>query len=192
MKFILASASPRRKELLSKAGFEYEVCPADIDETLPDGINAEEAVRILAEKKAAYVLEKNPGAVVLGADTVVVLDGKILGKPKDAEDAKIMLMSLSGREHKVCTGICVCSAEKKISKTESAKVYFYPFGEKTAERYVESGEPMDKAGAYGIQGIGSVLVRKIDGDFFTIMGLPIAEAVRMLSEFSVTGIFETL
>lgn len=187
MRFILASASPRRKELLSCAGFTYETVPADIDETLPEGISPDEAVRTLSEKKAKSVLGNNPDAVVLGSDTVVVLGGKILGKPVDEADAKNMLLSLSGKVHQVYTGLCVCSGEKVRTCVSCVDVHFFPLSERTVDDYIKTGEPMDKAGAYGIQGIGSTLVRGINGDYYAVMGLPLAKAVRILGDFGVTG-----
>lgn len=187
MKLVLASASPRRKELLSSAGFDYEVHPAEIDEKVPDGTKSEHVAEILARQKATAVLEKYPGTVVLGSDTVVVLGGKILGKPHSKADAREMLRALSGKEHAVYTGVCVCSSEKTLSFTSCAKVKFYDLSDSVIDAYISTGEPMDKAGAYGAQGIGSMLVEKIDGDFFTVMGLPIAQSARALAQFGVEG-----
>lgn len=187
MRLILASASPRRKELLKNAGYEYEVCPADIDETTPDRVEPKVACEILARKKAQAVLEENPDAVVLGSDTIVVLGNRILGKPQDEEDAKAMLRALSGRVHQVYTGLCVCSKEKTLSLVSEANVRFYELSDDTIDAYIKTGEPMDKAGAYGIQAIGSMLVKSIEGDYFTIVGLPLAKAARMLAEFGIKG-----
>ncbi len=187
MKFVLASASPRRKELLTSAGFEYEVHPANIDEIIPDGTPTESVAEVLAKQKAESVLKDYPDAVVLGSDTIVVLDGKILGKPHDKEDAANMLHSLSGREHQVYTGLCVCSKDKTCCMTSCTDVYFHKLSDELVSAYIETGEPMDKAGAYGAQGLGSVLVEKINGDFFTVMGLPIADAVRILAKFGIVG-----
>lgn len=187
MNLILASASPRRKELLSSAGFSYEVHPAEIDEKIPDGTKSDEVAEILARQKAEAVLEKYPASVVLGSDTVVVLDGKILGKPHSEREAFKMLRSLSGKEHSVCTGVCVCSSEKTLSFTSRARVKFFELSDNVIRAYISTGEPMDKAGAYGAQGIGSMLVEKIDGDFFTVMGLPIAQSARLLAQFDVQG-----
>ncbi len=187
MNLILASASPRRRELLSSAGFDYEVHPAEIDEIIPDGTASESVAEILAKQKAQAVLEKYPGKIVLGSDTVVVLDGEILGKPHSEKEAFEMLRALSGKEHRVYTGVCVCSKEKTLSFTSCAKVKFYSLSDNVINSYISTGEPMDKAGAYGAQGIGSMLVEKIDGDFFTVMGLPIAETARLLASFEVRG-----
>lgn len=187
MRLILASASPRRKELLKNAGYEYEVCPADIDETMPEGVEPETACEILSRKKAQAVLEENPDAVVLGSDTIVVLGNTILGKPENEEDAKAMLRALSGRVHQVYTGLCVCSKEKTLSLVSRADVRFYNLSDAVIDAYIATKEPMDKAGAYGIQGVGSMLVRSIEGDYFTIVGLPMAKAARMLGEFGIKG-----
>jgi len=187
MKLILASASPRRKELLKNAGYEYEVCPADIDETMPEGVEPETACEILSRKKAQAVLEENPDAVVLGSDTIVVLGNTILGKPEDKEAARAMLRALSGRVHQVYTGLCVCSKDRTLSLVSRADVRFYPLSDELIDAYIATNEPMDKAGAYGIQGVGSMLVKSIEGDYFTIVGLPVAKAARMLGEFGIKG-----
>ncbi|MBR2315272.1 MAG: septum formation inhibitor Maf [Clostridia bacterium] len=187
MKLILASASPRRKELLKNAGYEYEVCPADIDETMPQGVEPETACEILSRKKAQAVLEENPDAVVLGSDTIVVLGNTILGKPENEEDAKAMLRALSGRVHQVYTGLCVCGKDKTLSLVSRADVRFYNLSDAVIDAYIATKEPMDKAGAYGIQGVGSMLVKSIEGDYFTIVGLPLSKAARMLGEFGIKG-----
>lgn len=187
MKLILASASPRRKELLKNAGYEYEVCPADIDESTPEGVEPQVACEILARKKAQAVLSENPDSVVLGSDTIVVLGNRILGKPQDEADAKAMLRELSGRVHQVYTGLCVCSKDKTLSLVSCADVRFYELSEEVIDAYIGTKEPMDKAGAYGIQGIGSMLVKSIEGDYFTIVGLPLSKAARMLAEFGIKG-----
>lgn len=187
MRLVLASQSPRRKELLANLGYEYEVCPADIDEKVDDNTESIYVPEILSRKKALHVLEKNPDAVVIGSDTVVICDGKILGKPESEEEAKLMLRLLSGKKHTVATGLCVCDKEKTRSLVSLTDVYFYELSDELIDSYIKTGEPMDKAGAYGIQGAGSVLVKKIDGDYFTVMGLPVSQAARLLSEFGVFG-----
>lgn len=187
MKLILASQSPRRKELLSSLGYEYEVCPANIDESLPGGTESIYVPEILSREKALSVLRENPDAVVIGSDTVVICEGTILGKPGSKEEAKAMLTLLSGRKHTVATGLCVCSKEKTRSLVSVTDVYFHELSGALIDSYIKTGEPMDKAGAYGIQGVGSVLVRKIDGDYFTVMGLPVAQTARLLSEFGISG-----
>ena len=187
MRLILASQSPRRKELLSSLGYEYEVCPADIDETVPKDVESIYVPEILSRNKALFVLGQNSDAVVIGSDTVVICDGQILGKPQSEEEARLMLSLLSGKKHKVATGLCVCSKEKTRSLVSVTDVYFHELTQNLIDAYIATGEPMDKAGAYGIQGVGSVLVKKIDGDYFTVMGLPLSQTARLLSEFGIFG-----
>lgn len=186
-RFVVASASPRRRELLSNAGYAFEVIPSDADEALPNGISAADAVFELSKRKAHSVLRTEPDAVVLGCDTVVSLDGKILGKPKTHEEAQEMLRALSGRTHEVFTGVCIADKEREECFVSCTKVEFYPLSEETVSSYVQTEEPMDKAGAYGIQGLGSVLVKKLDGDYFTVMGLPVNECARKLALFGIEG-----
>ena len=177
---ILASGSPRRRELLELADVPLIVQTADVDETIPEGISPEEAVQLLAVKKARAVPAENQ--LVLAADTVVALNGKIFGKPHDREEAKAMLRTLSGKTHQVHTGVCIRKGDREEVFCETAQVTFYALTEEEISRYVDSGEPMDKAGAYGIQGKGAVLVRRIEGDYYTIVGLPIARVVRALKK----------
>lgn len=186
-RFVVASASPRRRELLSSAGYTFEVIPSDADETLPDGISARGAVVELAKRKAHSVLKNETDAVVLGCDTVVSLDGKILGKPKTHEEAEEMLRALSGRAHEVFTGVCIADGEKEECFVSCTNVEFYSLSDETVRSYVQTEEPMDKAGAYGIQGLGSVLVKKLDGDYFTVMGLPVNKCARVLALFGIEG-----
>lgn len=186
-RFIVASASPRRKELLSMAGYEFEIIPSDADETLPENTGAYEAVRELSKRKALSVWEENPDAVVLGCDTVIALDNIILGKPETEEEAEKMLSVLSGKEHYVYSGVCITDGEKTRQFVGSARVKFYELSEDAIKSYIATREPMDKAGSYGIQGIGSVLVEKIEGDYFTIVGLPLAETARVLKDFGIEG-----
>ena len=186
-RFIVASASPRRKELLSMAGFEFEIIPSDADETLPENMGAYEAVKELSKRKAFSVWSDNKDAVVLGCDTVVALDDIILGKPEDEEEAEKMLNTLSGREHYVYSGVCITDGERTKQFVGSAKVKFYNLSKDTIRSYIATKEPMDKAGSYGIQGIGSMLVEKIEGDYFTIVGLPLAQTARVLSVFGIKG-----
>lgn len=189
MNLILASQSPRRKELLSSLGYEYEALPADIDESVGTDTESIYVPEIIARKKALAVLEKRRDCVVLGSDTVVICDGKILGKPSDKEEAKLMLRLLSGKKHVVATGVCVCDKNQTRSFVSVTDVYFHPLSDELIEEYAATNEPLDKAGAYGIQGAGSVLVKKIDGDYFTVMGLPVAQAARLLAEFGIYGKF---
>ena len=177
---ILASASPRRQELMKIAGLDFKVCVAQGEEHLDPKLCPADAAMALAGQKAREVAKKYPHDCVVGADTIVVLDGKILGKPKDEAHATEMLSSLSGTKHTVYTGVCMISGGTETCFAESTKVEFYPLELGEIEAYVASGEPMDKAGAYGIQGLGCVLVKKIEGDYFNIMGFPIAKVVRAL------------
>ena len=188
----LASASPRRRELLALAGYSFAVMPADADETVPAGVVPRDAAALLAGRKAdaaarlpEFLARRAPGDVILAADTVVDLGGKILGKPKDREDAKRILLSLSGRRHSVHTGFCVLAGAKKMCGVESTAVEFYPLTQEEIETYLDTGEPMDKAGAYGIQGRGALFVRRIAGDYYTVVGLPIARIDRILRALSV-------
>ncbi len=186
-KFIVASASPRRRELLMNAGYEFEIIPSDADETLPENIGTEQAVCLLAERKALSVLEGRENSVVLGCDTVVVLDDVILGKPSDREDAKRMLRMLSGRTHQVITAVCIAEKGRKETFCNVTEVEFYPLSDQTLESYASTGESDDKAGSYGIQGLGAALVKGIKGDYFSVMGLPVAQCVRVLSDFGIEG-----
>ena len=188
---ILASQSPRRIELMREAGFDVTVIPADIDETpLPDETPFA-LVERLARTKAAAVAASHgePGEIVVAADTIVTLDGEILGKPHDKADAHRMLRELSGRTHQVATGACIARAGGDglcaRSFVEVTDVTFYELSDDEIDAYVASGEPMDKAGAYGIQGArGRMLVRGIEGDFYNVVGLPIARLARELRTFS--------
>lgn len=186
-RFIVASASPRRRELLKNVGYEFEIIPSDADENLPEGLTVEEAVSLLAKRKALAIFESNKDAVVLGCDTVVALDGKILGKPASREEARAMLRFLSGRTHKVITAVCICDGEKEVTFADTTEVEFYELTDEAVESYVATGECDDKAGSYGIQGYGSVLVKGIKGDYFSVMGLPVARTVRVLSDFGIKG-----
>lgn len=184
MKIILASASPRRRELLRYIVPEFEVVPADIDETLPEDVPAENAAEYLAVQKAKHTAKQYPECTVIGSDTVVIVDNIILGKPVDDGDAARMLKMLSGRTHKVITGVCLARGERSESFSCVTDVTFYPLSDGEICGYIATGEPADKAGAYGIQGFGSVLVQGINGDFFNVMGLPVASLKRRLDDFS--------
>lgn len=189
-RFILASASPRRKEILSNAGFDFEIIVSDADENISEDMTPEKTVEELAKRKALSVWESNKDAVVFGCDTVVAIDGKILGKPADDEDAFNMLRMLSGKVHTVSTGVCICSAEKLTVFSNTTRVEFYSLSDETIKSYIATGECRDKAGAYGIQGYGRVLVKEIKGDYFSVMGLPVSQASRVLAEFGVYGKIE--
>lgn len=180
---ILASASPRRKELLTLAGVDFSVDVADADETLEDGIAPDEAVKQLAQIKAKAVFENHSDCVVIGADTVVAIDGKILGKPKNYDEASEMLNLLSGKKHFVFTGVCLMSQEKTTLFCQKTAVEFYSLTQSEIDEYIASNDCYDKAGGYGIQTNGCVLVKGIEGDYFNVVGLPVAETVRKLKEF---------
>lgn len=178
---ILASKSPRRRELLKYITTDFTAVSSDVDEALPDGISPSDAVLYLSKIKAEPF--RNDNDIVIGADTVVSIDGKILGKPCDKAEARQMLKSLSGREHSVFTGITVIKGTKEKSFYTETKVRFFELSDDDISNYIETGEPMDKAGAYGIQGLGSLLVEKIDGDYFNVVGLPVSKLNKVLKEF---------
>lgn len=179
MKLVLASKSPRRSEILKNAGIDFTVRVADADETIPDGTKPEDAVVFLAARKAMAV-ERADDETVLGADTVVVLDDKILGKPKDKEDAYNMIKSLSGRVHSVFTGVCAIGNGVSLTFAEETKVEFYPLSDDEIYEYISTNEPYDKAGAYGIQGLASKFIRGIEGDYFNVVGLPMSSVYKKI------------
>ena len=172
-KFILASKSPRRKELLEKCGISFTCDPADINETVDLSLAKTEAIRLLAYRKAEEVFKRHREDIVIGSDTIATIDDMILGKPKNREDAAGMLERLQGRTHMVITGLCILSDQRCYSDVSVAKVTFAKMDRKEIEKYVATGECDDKAGAYGIQGIGGRYVKRIEGDYYTIMGLPL-------------------
>lgn len=179
MRFILASNSPRRRELLSGIVAEFTVIPSRFDEGA-SGRSAKETARFFAQEKAKEVFSRYPNAVVLGADTVVSLDGEILGKPKDADDAKRMLRLLSGKTHSVFTGICLLGAGIARDDVVETRVTFFPLTEEKIAAYVRSGSPMDKAGAYGIQDGG--LVERYEGSYTNVVGLPTERLAAIIEE----------
>lgn len=186
MKIVLASQSPRRKELLGRMGLEFVTQASKIDESAFDGLEARELVATLSREKAQWIARQLDGeTLVIGADTVVVRDGAALGKPKDAEDAVAMLLSLSGRDHQVCTGVTVCRGDRVLTQVEETQVTFRDLTETEVRQYVSTGEPMDKAGAYGIQGLGGLLVEGIRGDYSNVVGLPVCRLGQMLKVFGV-------
>ena len=186
MKIVLASQSPRRKELLGRMGLEFVTQASKIDESAFDGLEARELVATLSREKAQWIARQLDGeTLVIGADTVVVRDGAALGKPKDAEDAVAMLLSLSGRDHQVCTGVTVCRGDRILTQVEETQVTFRELTETEVRQYVSTGEPMDKAGAYGIQGLGGLLVEGIRGDYSNVVGLPVCRLGQMLKDFGV-------
>ncbi len=185
MEIILASQSPRRAELLGRTIKDFRVVVSEVSEELPEGISPGDAVEMLCLRKAEAVASSNPDALVIGSDTVVALGDKILGKPESADHAAEILRELSGREHVVYTGVAICAGGKSESFISSTAVKFYELSEELISAYVADGEPMDKAGAYGIQGLGGLLVEGIKGDYFTVMGLPMAELYRVLKTYPV-------
>ncbi len=178
---ILASASPRRRELISQICSDYEVCVSDADESGVESFTPADAVKELSKRKALAVAEKADGTV-LAADTLVAFDGELLGKPTDKADAFRMLKLLSGRVHEVYTGVTVASGERYLTDCECTKVYFRELEDAEIEEYIATENPLDKAGAYGIQEVGA-FVRKIDGDYFNVIGLPLCKSYEMLKDF---------
>ena len=187
MKIVLASGSPRRRELLSLITENFAVCPADADESLRDGAPLADEVVRLSRLKAEAAMQSHPDAVCIGSDTMVTIDHLPLGKPKDRADAADMLRRLRGRTHEVLTGLAVLSpdggAQTLCTRTE---VTFRDFSEEELEEYLATGEPLDKAGAYGYQGLASLFVERIEGDFFNVMGLPVCRTGQMLREFDIS------
>ena len=187
MEFVLASKSPRRVEMLKSLGFDFTVRLADIDESSISLADPETGVEKIALEKAKACLHglEIHEAVVLAADTIVVLDGEVLLKPKDAADARAMLSKLSGKTHTVFTGVAIMTERETRSFVESTDVTFFELTDEEIDDYSATGEPLDKAGAYGIQGRGSLLVKSINGDYFNVVGLPTAPVARLLKEFGV-------
>ncbi len=179
MRVILASQSPRRRELLSLVGIEHEVQPADIDETPWPNEEPVSHTERLARGKAQVIAARSPDALVIAADTIVVIDGAILGKPVDIPEARAMLKRLSGRTHEVCTAMAVACGDRVESAVVRVPVRFRALDDDTIARYVNTGEPMDKAGAYGIQGYGATIVEHIEGDYFAVMGLSLVTVVQL-------------
>ena len=179
---ILASQSPRRRELLSLVGIAHEVRPADIDETYLPGEQPRAHAERLAREKAAVVARDAPDAVVVGSDTIVVVDGDVLGKPRNDDEAIAMLGRLSGRSHTVMTAVAVSWRGAQRSDVVEVGVTFHPLGAEEIAAYVATREPMDKAGAYGIQGYGATIVERVDGDYFAVMGLPLQRLVRLMAD----------
>lgn len=184
-KLILASSSPRRSELLASLGLEFSIVPSTVPEPAYNGETPADYGQKLATVKATSVAQKVSDGLVIGADTIVVLDGRILGKPQDSAEAREMLTRLSGRTHSVYTGIAVVNAKTKelVAEAVETQVAFRPLSKEEIEAYVDSGEPLDKAGAYGIQRLGGLLVSRINGCYFNVVGLPLSALDRLLKRF---------
>lgn len=186
MKLVLASQSPRRRELLGRLGLEFTTKASQVDEDAFTAATPEELVKTLSREKARWVAEgESPDTIVIGADTVVVLDGDVLGKPASQAEAREMLRRLSGRVHQVCTGVTVCQGSFAVTQAEVSQVRFRPLTEEEIHCYVRSGEPMDKAGAYGLQGLGVLLVEGIQGDYTNVVGLPVCRLGQILLQFGI-------
>jgi septum formation protein len=189
---ILASQSPRRRDLLNLIGITHTVRPADIDETPLPGERPLVVVERLARAKAARIAADASDALVIAADTIVVIDDHILNKPVDVHDARRMLRTLQGRRHDVYTAVCVTCDGREAAGVEDTGVWFRPLTDAEIDAYIATGEPMDKAGAYGIQGYGATIVERVDGDFFTVVGLPLVRLTRLLTEIGITYDFGQL
>ena len=182
MRLVLASASPRRADLLRAAGIRFDVFPVDVDERFHYGEKPEHAVARLAEAKASAAAASHPEAVVLGADTTVVIHGEALAKPANADDAARMLRLLSGRSHDVLTGVCVCSGSRRLIHVESTRVRMAQMSDAEIAWYVSTGEPFDKAGGYAVQGLASRFIEGIDGSYSNVVGLPISTVYELLKQ----------
>jgi septum formation protein len=184
-KIVLASASPRRRELLTKIGLNFIIDPSDCPENLERDLDPVELAQVVSLEKAQAVASKHPDAIIIAADTIGILRGKIIGKPHTAEEAIRMLKTLSGRSHRVVTGITVIDTNnhQTITRAVETRVHLKRLSDTEIKNYVKSGEPLDKAGAYAIQGLGSVLVEKIDGDYYNVVGLPLNSLAEALKRF---------
>jgi septum formation protein len=185
-RLILASGSPRRKELLSNLQIEFDIVVSNIEEIVDKDLRPEEVVMSLALQKANDVARQSTDAFVLGADTIVVYQDHILGKPINEEDSYRMLKLLSGRTHEVLTGVAIVTSNEQVTFYEKTEVTFWELSDSEIKAYIESGEPTDKAGSYGIQQLGSVLVKQIKGDYFSVVGLPVSRTIRELRKVGMT------
>ena len=183
MKLILASGSPRRKELLSLITDDFTVSPGHFDESLVHEKTPAMLAERLAREKCLEAARRNGDAVVIGSDTVVEADGRVFGKPADEEDARRMIRTLSGKTHFVHTGVCICGGGRTESFADTCRVTFFEIDPEDIERYIRTAEPYDKAGAYAIQGHAALWIDRIEGDYYTIMGLPVSRTSRLLKSF---------
>lgn len=186
-KIVLASGSPRRQELLNRIGItEFDIRVPETDEHYPAGLSPARIVEYISREKADAAAKLcTPDEIVITADTMVFLDDQRLGKPRDEADALRMLTALQGRRHTVCTGVTVRQGGRSLTESEETGVFFRPASQRELRSYIATGEPMDKAGAYGVQGKGALLVERLEGDFFNVMGLPVLRLSRMLETFGV-------
>ena len=186
-KIILASASPRRKELLEKIGLKFEVEPSNYAEDMHSRLSPDKLARAISLEKARAVARKHKNAIVIAADTFIVFRGKIMGKPNTEAEARKMLMALRGKSHSVITGFTILDTEenKVLTKSVETVIHIKKLTPKEIDAYVKSKEPLDKAGAYAIQGLGSVIVERIEGDYFNVMGLPLSALAESLTEFGI-------
>ena len=184
---VLASASPRRKELLEKVGLSFKVEPSSFAENLSTGMEPNTLAREISLGKAKSVAHKYPDAIIIGADTFVIVGNRIMGKPDTADEAREMLRNLSDRYHSVITGFSIIDtlSGKVVSQTVETKVYIKQLTSREIDAYVKSGEPLDKAGAYAIQGLGALLVERIEGDYCNVIGLPLFALMKALKEFGI-------
>ncbi len=184
---VLASSSPRRRELLEKTGLKFIVDAAEIYEDHGRRMRPAELAKIISLEKAKAVAARHPGSIIIAADTFGMLDGRLLGKPRDQEEARDMLKRMSGRRHRVITGFTILDTAtgKTVSKAVETRVYFRELGKEEIAAYAGTGEPLDKAGAYAIQGLGAQLVERIEGDYYNVIGLPLSALARELNKFSV-------
>ena len=187
-RIILASASPRRKELLEKLGLKFEVDASNCEEEIDLVLGPDELVRRISITKAKAVAQRHQDAVIIAADTIGVIGKKLLGKPHTADEAGKMLAQISGKSHEVITGFTILDTvtNKIMTGTVSTKVYIKKLTQQEIAAYVQTGEPLDKAGAYGIQGLGAVIVKKIEGDYYNVMGLPLSALTEALKEFGIS------
>lgn len=189
-KIILASKSPRRRYLLKQAGLDFSVIPSGVDENIISGLSPEAYVKDLAELKARDIAQKYPESWVIGADTIVFIDNTILGKPSGKDEARMMLKKLSGKSHSVLTGFTICSEKNAVYHTDVVKteVLFKDLSEAEIEWYIHTDEPFDKAGAYAIQGLGTFLVKRINGSYTNVVGLPVCEIIEFLIQQKIVGL----
>ena len=191
-KVVLASSSPRRRELLNLIGIAHEVRPANLDESMRPREAPRRHAERLAREKASALAMRDPDLITIAADTIVVINRKVLGKPVDKEDAARMLAMLSGREHTVITAVAVSRGKKLRSAIEEVKVKFRRLREEEIDAYIATGEPMDKAGAYGIQGYGATIVERVEGDYFAVMGLPLVRLIALMRDVGVQYSFGSI